>query len=699
MATQPTPAGTAAETPAPVTRHRRRRIVRNVVLGVLGTVFAIWLILFITKGRFLKHPFESIAGRLTNRQVAVGGDFQLYFAPLRIKFVAERLSVSNPAWATRPQLLTARRIDARIAPLSLLFGKRRFHWLTLEDAAIDLEWNAGHDRNTWTFSEKKGSGKPFEFPVIDRATVSGTSVRYLDPQMRLLADLNVSTIRSARARIGEAVGLSGGGQVRDTPFTVTARLLSPDATVARGRNQLVATMRAAGNTLDVSGTLPSLAEIENVPLATRARGADLSTLLAIIDVAIPETRDYRLRAQLVKQGNQYRFTRMSGTVGESDVAGRLVITNGERLHLDSQIATRRLDIVDAAPLIGYNPDIVATQGVTAAAAETGAAPARLMPDANFPVAMMRRFDANFKWTIQAVRSRRVPISNVDLTLSLERGRLELSPLSFGMARGNVASDIVFDTRQRPSAVSYDIRLAPTPLGQLLAGWGVAEAGTSGTMRGRIQLAGRGDTIHDSLATANGRIAFVLPAGTLWTRNVELVELDIGTFVQKMFEDRLKEPVQINCGLIGFTVRNGTAATDPILIDTKKNVITGRGGFSFATEAVDLAFKADSKKFSLFSGQSPVGIKGRFAAPQLDVISGELVGRAGAGLGLAVVASPVAGLLAFIDPGDAKAAACGPVLAGKTAAAQRTDKGKPREDVGNGGDQVKEKPRKKFLGIF
>ncbi|MGJ3628731.1 hypothetical protein AB5I41_20770 [Sphingomonas sp. MMS24-JH45] len=79
---------------------------------------------------------------------------------------------------------------------------------------------------------------------------------------------------------------------------------------------------------------------------------------------------------------------------------------------------------------------------------------------------------------------------------------------------------------------------------------------------------------------------------------------------------------------------------------------------------------------------------------------QLVGRAGAALGLGLVATPVASLLAFIDPGDAKAAACGPVLAGKTAAAQRTDKGEAREDVGNGTAKVEDKPkRKKFLGIF
>ena len=73
---------------------------------------------------------------------------------------------------------------------------------------------------------------------------------------------------------------------------------------------------------------------------------------------------------------------------------------------------------------------------------------------------------------------------------------------------------------------------------------------------------------------------MLPQGTFWTRNVQLAELDIGTFLQKLFQHELKEPVRINCGLIGFTVRGGVAAADPILIDTTKNVILGRGGFSF-----------------------------------------------------------------------------------------------------------------------
>ena len=695
--------------PAAIDARRRRwwRIARNVVLGVVATLFATWLVLYITKGRFLKPTFQSVVGKMLNREVRVRGDFQLYFAPWNIKFFAEGLTVSNPAYASKPNLFEARRIDARIAPLSLLFGTRRVRWMELDGGALDMEWNADHTRNTWTFSDKKG--EPFQLPRIDRAAIRGTTVRFRDPRMQLLADLKVDDITALEKRIGRAIGLTGGGTYRATPFRVEAQLNSPDATASGGENKLTARAWANNNVLDVAGTLPSLADVEEVPLQVRARGRNMAELLEIIGVVLPNTRAYQLRGQMVKAGREYRFTRITGRFGNSDLAGRLTIANRERIHLDSTLTTRSLDIVDAAPFIGYNPDIVATRGAIAAAAATGAGPAMVMPDAELPIASMQRFDADLKWTIRDVKSRRVPVSNIDLTLDLERGRLALSPLTFVMARGNVASDWIFDTRARPSANRFDIRLAPTPMGRLLAGYGVAEAGTTGTIRGRIQLAGRGDSIHDTLANANGRIAFTMPQGSFWTRNIQLSELDIGTFVQKMFEKKLKEPVQINCGLVAFSVRGGIAAADPILIDTKKNVILGRGGFSFRNEAVDLAIRADGKKFSLISGQSPVTIGGRFAEPKLDVISPELVGRAGAALGLAVVATPVAGILAFVDVGDAKSAACGPVLAGATAAAQRTTKGEKRDDVGRGttakaedgkrsGDEKKDQ-RKKFLGIF
>ncbi|KMS54011.1 AsmA family protein [Sphingobium cupriresistens] len=693
-------------------RERWRRLPWPVrfLLAIIGFLFAIWLILFITKGRFLKGSFEQIVGKRLQREVRVEGDFQLYFAPISIKFLAEKARIGNLPWASQPALFRADLIDARIAPLSLLFAdKVRLPWLELRNGAVDLEWSRDHRHNTWTLGDPNVEGKPMVFPLITQAKLAGTTLRYRDPRMQLNADIGFETVRARDTRFASDVRLSGTGRMRDKPFTLKGSLLSPNATVSRGKNSLQMRAQAGATIVDVAGTLRGATELEGSDLRLVTRGPNLSLLFDFLGAAIPDTRPYRFTSALTKVGEEWRFTQLKGRFGASDLAGSFTASlPNNRLLLKADLATQTLDIVDAAPFFGYDPDKIEKQGA-AGAIETVQGTPRLLPDAPLRVEAIRNFDANVSYSVKRVRAQHVPISAIALTLKLDRSLLTLSPLSFDMSGGHVASDIEINARGAPVKTSYDIRMAPTPMGTLLARWGVEQSGTTGTIKGRVQMTGLGDTLHDSLATANGRIAVILPAGSMWARNVQLSELDVGTFVTKMFSGKLKQPVEINCGLIAFTVRNGVAAADPILIDTKKNVMIGRGGFSFRNESLDLAFRADGKKISLFSGQSPIGINGYFARPGINVVSPELLTRGGAALALGVVGTPIASLLAFVDSGDAKGAACGPILAGASAQAQRTKRGAPRDDVGRGTTAKDEKGRgskgeqkrqdKKFLGIF
>ena len=667
-------------------RPRPVQIVYRTVLVILLTIFLIWLILFITKGRFLKAPFEGIASASTERTVTVGGDFQLYFAPFTVKFLAEDLKVTNADWFGNtdnngPDFFTATLFDSRIATLPLIVGSVRFKTLELDDANIDLRWDAKRVRNNWTFGESKG--EPLTLPVIDRARVSGTKIAYRDPLLQLVANIDVDTVKANKKGFEDAIRFSGGGTLRAKPFTLTGSLLSPDATIAGGRTQLAFDARSGGTRLILDGTLPGATQIDGGRFKVKATGPNLARLFDFLGIAVPESRRYRLASDLAYEQEEWRFTGMNGVIGDSDIAGIMTVSlPNDRLLITGDLKSKRVDILDLGPIIGYDPARLDAQGGAGAIRNVGGVP-RLLPDAPLRYDSVQRFDAHIDFAMGTIRNEYVPVSDIKLTLDLDKGNLVLSPITMNLSGGRLAADIGINARNRPVQTSYDIRLSTTPMGRLLKSVGVAAAGTTGSLSGRIKLDGTGDSLRESLSTSRGRIAIIIPQGTMATSNVQLSELDIGVFVQKMFEDELKEPVKINCGLIGFTVRDGVAAADPVLIDTTKNVILGRGGFSFKTEVIDMALRADGKKFSLFSGQSPIGIDGYFAEPGIDPISGELLGRAGAGIGLAVVASPLAGILAFVDVGDAKATDCGPVLQGASAKAQRTEKGKPRDDVGNG----------------
>jgi len=108
-----------------------------VVATIVGLIVLAWFVLFVTKGRFLKPTFESVASRMTDRQVRVAGDFQFYFDIIKARFVADGLTVSNPQWASRPNFFEAKHVAARIDTLAVLFGDRKADWLVLDGGNVD----------------------------------------------------------------------------------------------------------------------------------------------------------------------------------------------------------------------------------------------------------------------------------------------------------------------------------------------------------------------------------------------------------------------------------------------------------------------------------------------------------------------------------------------------------------------------------
>lgn len=707
-----TPVGPPAEARG-AARARPRRdapvgIAAAILATLIGLVVLAWAILFVTKGRFLKPTFERFASSAAERRIRVAGDFQLYFAPLNIKFVADGLTVSNPAWAPRPNFFEARHIDARIRTFPLIFGKRRVKSLVMDGGRVDAEW--GRDRrNTWTFGDPEARGEPFQWPLIETGSVTDTAVRYVDPEMQLAVDVRFDDIRAAKNQVADKrIGFAGGGTMRGKRFTMDGALTTPGSTLTFGRTGFELHARSGVTLMDVAGTLPAATQIEGADLRMRVRGPNLRYLFDFLNVAVPDTRRYRFTSHLTKKGEEWRFTRLAGFFGASDLAGSMTISMPEpenRLKIVADLSSRSVDIVDIGPFIGYEPQALAARGATAAVAQGGGTP-RILPDAPLRIEQIRVFDAHVDYKVRDFKQPFVPLSNVALTFDLDHSLMKLSPLTMDVAGGHLASDISINARVPAVVTEYDIRLSPTPLNRLFRSSGLANSGTTGTIKARIQMKGTGDTLRESLATSNGRIAFILPAGTFWTQYVQLAEFDLGLFLQKLMQDKLKKPIEVNCGLIAFTVRNGVAAADPVLIDTDKNVMTAKGGFSFKDESLNLAFRADAKKFSLFSGQSPIGINGYFAKPGIQILSPQLLARGGAGVALGIVASPLAAVLAFVDPGDAKGAACGPVLSGATAAAQRTTSGEPRKDVGaraenreKAAKDGRKEEKKKFLGIF
>nr|WP_295661677.1 AsmA family protein [Polymorphobacter sp.] len=656
----------------PVTVRRRDplRSATGALLGVLTTILGLivlaWLILFVTKGRFLKPTFERYASRYADRRVAVAGDFQLYFNPFHLKFLAEGLSLANPAWAHDPQLFTARLIDSEISTFDLIFGRQHVLFLNLDGGTAGLEIDKD-GRNTWIFA----GNTPFKVPPIDRANVTGTVAHYIDAKHKADVRLAFGDLAGSVGKRGENVSgpltFKGGGTALAAPFTLRGSLTTPNSTITGGKTGLDLHAFVAATQIDVSGTLPGATRIEGADLRVTLAGKNLQTLFKLAGANAPASRPYKLAADFTKTGNDYSFTHIHGHFGDSDLAGRLAIqTGGNRSKINGDLHTQTLDILDVGPWIGYSPEKLDKQGGKGAITTVNGHPT-VLPDASLDITSLKGFDADVHYTAAHIRTGTVPIANLDLKLDLDDRDLKLKPVAFDVIGGRVTADIDLDAHKEPVVADFDIRMTQVPIGRLLTSFKVEDNGTTANVGGRIKLKGAGDSVKTSLGASSGRIAIIVSNGTLWVRNIELAKLDVQNFLLAFFGKDLKKPRDIRCGLAAFTVTDGISRADPVIFDTGRAVYRMNGQFSFKDESIALSLRGKSKELSLFSGQSPIGVGGYFAAPKVNPISKELLARGGASVLLGIVATPIAAILPFVDLGTAKNSNCAAVEGGKTEA--------------------------------
>src|SRR3546814_12907569 len=105
---------------------------------------------------------------------------------------------------------------------------------------------------------------------------------------------------------------------------------------------------------------------------------------------------------------------------------------------------------------------------TGGTVETVGVRPRVLPDAPLRVEALKHFDTDVRYRVTKVRAESFPISNVDLTLALKNGLMELKPFNFVVAGGTVKREIAIDARPAVVRTEYDIGLAQTRIGPLIA---------------------------------------------------------------------------------------------------------------------------------------------------------------------------------------------------------------------------------------
>ncbi|HCX68422.1 MAG TPA: hypothetical protein DHK64_13085 [Rhodobiaceae bacterium] len=154
-------------------------IVLVVVLLFAGALYALTLI---DLGRFAPQ-IEAAAGQATGRVLKIEGPLHIGFS-LVPTVVAEDVSFSNAAWGTKPQMLTAEKLEFQVALLPLLSSNLDVRSVTIEGADIFLETDR-KGRGNWVFGDaapqpETESGAGMSLASVPELNVSDFHLAYRD---------------------------------------------------------------------------------------------------------------------------------------------------------------------------------------------------------------------------------------------------------------------------------------------------------------------------------------------------------------------------------------------------------------------------------------------------------------------------------------------------------------------------------------
>jgi uncharacterized protein involved in outer membrane biogenesis len=656
---------------------RRQRGPLSLPLAALkwgGAVLAaaIILLLIFFDWNMLRGPLARYASHRLHRQVQIAGNLHVHIWSWTPRIDVSGVRIANTAWAGGGAMAQVGHLTMTVRLMPLLAGHTILPLVDVERASF-LVVRDKDGLSNWTF-DNAAAKRPFKLPPIHHFVIRDGKVEIIDARRNLRFSGQVSSNESTAGN-GRGFWLTGTGTLNREPFEADvhgAPLLNVDESRPY---PFTADVRAGATRMTADGVIDHPFDFGAMEAAVTFSGPDAADVYYLTGIVFPNTPPYRLNARIVRDGEIYRFANVVGRFGHSDASGAFTVdASGERLFVHGDLASRKVYFDDLGFLFGGGKGrntappapaatrraVAAKPSITLAASSATMQTRLLLPDAPLDVERVRQMDADFGYTAKAIVSRDFPLHSIAMRVHLDHGVLRLESMKATLAQGTVAGHVKLDASRNVPITSVDLKLRDLRLEQLIHPANGSRP-IEGAVDARAILSGAGNSVHKAAANANGTLTFVVPHGQMRKALAELMGINLlNGGLALLLGD--KSETNLRCAVAHFEVHDGLLQARNILLDTDVERATGQGTVSLKNETVDLKFTGEAKSLRLLRMNAPITVTGSLSNPKVGVQASKALGQGGLVAALATLVAPLAGILPTIDPGLAKDANCGALLA-------------------------------------
>lgn len=582
-----------------------------------------------------------IAAR-TGRQIEVRGAFETHLLSLHPRLTVRAVSVGNPPWSPPGAF-------AEIAALTLDFDWQlgapllQLRGITMEHAVLHL-LRAADGKANWQLHEG-GTGRGPEH--LRRLVVPDAQVDLRDERHHLQFRGVVSAADARIASGAAPLQIQGSGQLNGRPATFSLQG-DPLQQVRPGQPYHFSLEERSGAThLSGHGALDQAFDFRYLEGDFSATGPDLKDLYFLVGIHLPDTAAFELSGRLTRKLGLFVYSDLHINCGKSDLGGTLrVATGAGPPRIEAELSSDLLRLADiGARAAGREPEPAPTAGLR-------------IPDTPLPLAGIRRGDARVSFRARNLAVGTRTFSPASAVISFDHGVLSIENLTAGLAAGTISGSARLDARREQAHGELTLLAKAIELDRLRGASG-REPPLGGTLSARTQLTGTGTSLHALAASASGALTAVIPHGVMRASLAEFTSLDVtGALGVAM---RHGGETAIRCGVASFVAHDGVANVQSLVLDTDAALVTGGGSIHLDSETLDLTLRGRPKRPALVL-RSAVAIRGTLAHPQIGLSGHEVLAQAGAAIALGAVLTPLAAVLAFVNPDLAHDADCASLLA-------------------------------------
>ncbi len=619
---------------------------------VLVAIAALW------NWNWLRPLVERQASAALDRKVTIRNlDVSLSLTPV---IVLDGITIGNPAgFAEDSTMATIDRVAVTIDGRAGLKGALRFPEIVIDRPQGDLKANPKGRRNWMLETGSDGGGA---LPQIDRLTINDGNIRFIDPAMQADFRLAIHTTDSKKSGEQQIVATASGTYAAQ-PISAEFRggaLLSIQSRTEPYPIRL--SLKNGATTLLLAGTVNDPIHFAGANLKLDLAGKDLNDLYPLIGVPLAPTPPYKLSGRLNYIRTLIRFEDFTGTVGNTDLSGTFSVNpHEEQPKVFAALTSKNVDLRDLGGFIGAKPG----DEKNAPPSPVQKVRTKVLPDTpiNLPEIKVANFDVRYH--ADHIKGESMPLDDMTVHLIIQDGRIILTPLSFGIGKGQILANAELDAREKLMRTNGDIDFQKLDLHRILSSTGPFEG--KGTIAGKANIKTTGNSVAAMAANGDGDLKLFMEGGKLSALLVNLAGLDLGSSVLSMLGIPNRTPIR--CMITDFGMTKGQVKTRLMLIDTTEANINGTGSIDLAREQIDYKITTDPKNFSIGSIQAPILIRGALGDPSIYPDPVTLGARGGAAAVLGVLLTPLGALIPTIQLGLGKDTDCAKIIADVKTGAQ------------------------------